>query len=154
MVQDRPAACWQRVSLHPLPTASVDHPQSLTRRAAGSVGIPPAAQDKARGQASPAQTYLRTAAAGHVLRSLCWLSTASERAAQPSGAEYRANVCTNASLSSDIFTTLPRSAKLSSFVPLLIFIATKGPSETAGPFSCGAPGTRALRRMASLISAL
>jgi hypothetical protein len=34
--------------------------------------------------------------------------------------EYHAFVCTNASLSPDIFTTLPRSAKFSSFVPQLI----------------------------------
>jgi hypothetical protein len=80
--------------------------------------------------------YLRTAAAGRVRRSLVLAETASERSAQPSDAEYRVYVCTNASLSSDIFTMSPRSAKLRSFVPLLILIANKGPPETAGPFSC------------------
>ena len=99
--------------------------------------------------------YLRTAAAGHVRRSLVLTETASERSARPSDAEYRAYVCTNASLSNDIFTMSPRSAKLRSFVPLLILIANEGPPETAGPFSCvvRADAREVVRRMAGLISA-
>jgi hypothetical protein len=55
-------------------------------RAAGSVGIPPAAQDKARGQASLAQMLLRTAVASIVLVPRCRLK-ASERSALPSVAD-------------------------------------------------------------------
>ena len=39
-------------------------------------------------------------------------------------------------LSFDIFTPPLGSAKLASFVPLLILIETKGPPETTGPFLC------------------
>jgi hypothetical protein len=63
------------------------------------------------------------AAAGHVLRSLVPADPASERAAQPSGANImHMFVCTP--LSTDIFTSPSRSAKVVSFVPLLILIAT------------------------------
>jgi hypothetical protein len=84
----------------------------------------------------PNGMYLRTAAAG--LRSLCWLNPASERVAQPSAGNILHLFVRKPALSPDIFTTPPRSAKVISFVPLLILIATKGPSETPGPFSSGA----------------
>ena len=77
---------------------------------------------------------------------LCWLKPASERAARPSGGEYHAFVCTNASLSPDIFTTAPQSAKLSSFVPQLILKPiTQGPVRNDGPFCLGCAPAREVR---------
>jgi hypothetical protein len=69
---------------HSAITEPVRRIEVFTGAAAGSVGIPPAPQDKARGQASPAQIDLWTAAAGQRPRSLVLTETASERAAQPS----------------------------------------------------------------------
>ena len=61
-----------------------NRPQTAKDRAAGSVGIPPAAPDKARGQARPAQSICGRPQHGNVLVPMCWLKPTSERTARPS----------------------------------------------------------------------
>ena len=71
-------------SVHPTDLNHPNRPQTAKKRAAGSVGIPPAAQDKARGQARPAQYICGRPQQGFVLVPMCWLKPTSERAARPS----------------------------------------------------------------------
>jgi hypothetical protein len=66
---------------------------------------------------------------------LCWLNPASERLAQPSSTNVK-HVFVRKPVYLLIYSLRPFDRrKVISFVPLLIFIATKGPSETTGPFS-------------------
>ena len=101
----------------------LNHPQPATNGKGRGGGVSRHTSRRPRQGTRPSAScpiYLRTAAAWQRPRSHVLAETNQRTHRATVRREYHAFVCKNASLSPDIFTAPPQSAKLSSFVPQLI----------------------------------